>query len=161
MACKSRVDFFDFRYLRTKHRPRIYRIMWTFNIATNSDERIKAANSLINCGLADILGVVSPRQHRNALSHYAFVASPPGNGLDTHRTWESMYLGCVPIVKKSHMVEHFESLGLPIWIVDSYKEINEISEEQLRENYKELMTRFDSEALWSSYWIKKIRSYSR
>ena len=150
-----------FRYLRTKHRSRNYRIMWTFTIATNSDERTKAANSLINCGLADKLGSLSPRQHRDALSRYAFVASPPGNGLDTHRSWEAMYLGCVPIVLKSHMTEQFESLGLPIWVVDSYKELNEFSEAQLKEKYEELMYRFTSEVLWSPYWIEKIRSFSR
>jgi hypothetical protein len=150
-----------FRYLRTKHRSRIYRIMWTFTIGTNADERTKAANSLINFGLADKLGSLSPQQHRDALSRYAFVASPPGNGLDTHRTWEAMYLGCVPVVLKSHMTDHFESLGLPIWVVDSYNEINEFSDAQFKEKYEELMSRFTSKALWSPYWVEKIKSYSR
>lgn len=33
------------------------------------------------------------RRHGN----YAFVISPPGHGLDCHRTWEALALGCIPI----------------------------------------------------------------
>ncbi len=36
-------------------------------------------------------------------SKYAFVISPLGNGLDCHRTWEALALGCIPIVKKSNL----------------------------------------------------------
>jgi hypothetical protein len=42
-----------------------------------------------------------------------WVISPPGNGVDCHRTWESLYLGITPIVLKT---AHGASLhdGLPI-----------------------------------------------
>jgi hypothetical protein len=33
------------------------------------------------------------RRHGN----YSFVISPPGHGLDCHRTWEALALGCIPI----------------------------------------------------------------
>ena len=29
---------------------------------------------------------------------HAFVISPPGHGLDCHRTWEALALGCIPII---------------------------------------------------------------
>ncbi len=32
---------------------------------------------------------------------YSFVLSPHGNGLDCHRTWEALLLGCIPVVKTS------------------------------------------------------------
>ena len=34
-------------------------------------------------------------------AQYAFVASPPGNGFDCHRTWEALVLGCIVIVQNS------------------------------------------------------------
>ena len=37
------------------------------------------------------------RRHGN----YAFVISPPGHGLDCHRTWEALALGCIPITLAS------------------------------------------------------------
>lgn len=35
------------------------------------------------------------------MTQMQFCASPHGNGLDCHRTWEALCLGCVPIVKSS------------------------------------------------------------
>ena len=32
---------------------------------------------------------------------HKFVVAPRGNGIDTHRLWEALYLGCVPVVGKS------------------------------------------------------------
>ena len=39
-----------------------------------------------------------PNDYRKSLLSSKFVVSPPGNGPDCHRTWESVYLGAVPIV---------------------------------------------------------------
>jgi hypothetical protein len=55
------------------------------------------------------------------MAAHAFVASPHGNGLDCHRTWEALALGCIPIVKRSPIDKVFQ--GLPVWIVGSWKEV--------------------------------------
>jgi hypothetical protein len=106
------------------------------------------------------LGDLTVGKHQKALARYAFVASPPGNGLDTHRTWEAMYLNCVPIVKRSFMTEEFERLGLPIWIVDSYEELKKYDENALKAKYLELEPKFKSDALWFDYWKDLIRKSS-
>jgi len=41
---------------------------------------------------------IGPEQYREAVSESMFVLSPPGRGLDCHRTWEAIYLGAVPVV---------------------------------------------------------------
>ena len=41
------------------------------------------------------------------LSSYKFALSPEGNGIDCHRTWECLYLGVIPIVKKSVALSFF------------------------------------------------------
>ena len=51
---------------------------------------------------------------------YAFVISPPGNGLDCHRTWEALVLGCIPVVVRTGTLldELYESLSA--LLVDNY-----------------------------------------
>jgi uncharacterized protein YaeQ len=135
---------------------KVFRVMWTFNIETNLEIRQQAAAHLVNIKVADHLHYIKPKDHARSLKKYAFVASPPGNGLDTHRTWEALYLNCVPIVLRSHMTEEFYSYGLPLWIVDSYKELESLDEIKLEKRYKEISHKFKSEAIWMDYWIRKI-----
>lgn len=86
---------------------------------------------------------------------FVFVISPHGNGNDCHRTWESLVLGNIVIVKTSHLDDLYE--GLPVWIV---KEWNEVTEENMRRIYREYVEEgrlFDSfEKLKLSYWREKI-----
>lgn len=86
-----------------------------------------------------------------------FILSPRGNGIDCHRTWESMYLGSIPIVKSSAMDSLFKDL--PILIVNDW---NEITEEFLKGKYKELsMKKFNIEKIYVQYWLNLIDSYKK
>lgn len=58
------------------------------------------------------------------LSSSAYCISPAGNGLDCHRTWEAMYLGCVPIIKREAMSERLYG-DLPVLIVDDFEQVTE------------------------------------
>lgn len=51
-----------------------------------------------------------------------FVLSPEGAGMDCHRTWEAILLGCVPIVKRNPLAPLFAEL--PVMIVDDWTEVN-------------------------------------
>lgn len=87
-------------------------------------------------------------------SQYAFVVSPSGAGLDCHRTWEALSLGCVPIVKRSPMTEVFE--GLPVIIVDEWSQVNPIF---LKEQAGRLRAEsFDCSKLLLQYWIEQIHT---
>jgi len=87
------------------------------------------------------------------MSHHRFVISPPGNGLDNHRTWEALYMGCIPIVIRNRIYEKWS--GLPILEVDDYSEINENLLGDFP--YKD----HDKEKLYMSYWKKKILEASK
>lgn len=133
------------------------RVMWTFSVGTNPSERSRAAASLRQCQMATALGPISPSRHRAALRTFSFVASPPGNGLDTHRTWEAMYLGCVPIVLRSFMTERYAELGLPVWVIDSFDELQAVGERELEQRYSILRPQFDSKVLWFDYWRQRMK----
>lgn len=54
-----------------------------------------------------------------------FVASPEGNGIDCHRTYEALWCGCIPIVERAHQKHVRELYGenVPILWTDDYSEI--------------------------------------
>jgi hypothetical protein len=55
--------------------------------------------------------------------NYKYVISPHGNGLDCHRTWEALILGCIPILKTSKLDPMFE--GLPVLIVKNWSDVTQ------------------------------------
>lgn len=82
-----------------------------------------------------------------------FVLSPEGNGPDTHRTWEALYLGTIPILKK-HILHQEWKNDLPIVWVDDW---NEITEKLLIQKKKEIESRdYNWKWLLASYWKKEI-----
>jgi hypothetical protein len=89
-------------------------------------------------------------------TRYAFVISPHGHGLDCHRTWESLVLGNIVIVKRSSLDALYE--GLPVVIVDDWREV---TAENLRRWHTEHRDAFleDSvqERLTNRYWIARVR----
>lgn len=87
-------------------------------------------------------------------SKYAFVISPHGNGLDCHRTWEALCLGCIVIVKKSGISDLFD--GLPVLVVDDWKDITDNLLHSTLDRYKN--TKFDYDKLTLKYWIAKIKN---
>lgn len=87
---------------------------------------------------------------------YAFSISPPGNGLDTHRTWEDLVLGCIVIVKSSSLNPLYEDL--PVIIVQDWSEITEENMTLWLEKYPDALTNPSyREKLTNRYWIDKIK----
>lgn len=91
------------------------------------------------------------------LASSKFVISPRGNGLDTHRIWESLYVGSFPIVKTSSLNTLYE--GLPIVIINDW---TEVTEEFLHRKYNELTSQpCCYEKLYTDYWFRLIDSYKK
>ena len=86
------------------------------------------------------------------LKKHRFVISPPGNGLDTHATWEAMLCGCIPIVPRSDLDRVFDDL--PVWLVDSWDEITDASVKEKEEYF--LGKTYKWEKLYQPYWQEKI-----
>ena len=58
------------------------------------------------------------------MQEYAFVVSPPGNGMDCHRTWEAFLLGCVVIVQSSPLDVMFEKHQLPVIVLREWSDLD-------------------------------------
>lgn len=90
---------------------------------------------------------------------YAFSVAPQGNGMDTHRLWEDLLLGCIVITKTSPLDPLYE--GLPVVIVKDWSEINEEHLTRWLEQYGDAFTNpAYREKLTHAYWRNKIRQKS-
>jgi hypothetical protein len=88
------------------------------------------------------------------VKNHKFVLCPEGNGMDTHRTWETLYLGNIPIEKRNKNNRFYTDL--PILFVDEWEEV---TEELLRRAYWTIKVQdWNMEKLDFDYWVKKIRS---
>ena len=137
-------------------KPRNGRILAAFSVRTNRAVRAPILESLRSNSLVDVFdGWMRQSEYVEKLSGYSFVASPPGNGIDCHRTWEALYLGTVPIVQPSVCMGYFKSLGMPILATENW-------DERLRESTSDSRTPTTTgtvSALFLDYWRDLILSY--
>lgn len=87
-------------------------------------------------------------------SEFAFVISPHGNGLDCHRTWEALCLGCIPIMKSSPLDPLFADL--PVLIVQSWSDVSLRLMYDVVQLFRE--REFNYRKLELGYWMEMIRS---
>ena len=138
------------------------RVLAGFNVRTNPEERSAALNVLRQHSAVDLLErPLRPAEYLERLATYKFVASPAGNSLDCIRTWEALYVRVVPIVKRSVISDFFRDLGLPLLVVKEWEDLKNIDEAGLAKIYGDLEGRFEHDALWFPYWLKKISSADR
>jgi hypothetical protein len=62
-----------------------------------------------------------------------FVPCPAGNGLDTHRIWESLYLGAIPLVLREDAFCGVEQW--PILVIDDWEDVTSLSRLELENLY--------------------------
>lgn len=93
-------------------------------------------------------------EYKKNLSSHSFSLAPWGNGIDTHRFWETLYSGTIPITRKHLMYEFFSSI--PKVLVSDYKEISqEFLETELKKLQKKIHM-FDLKECDFKYWKKLI-----
>jgi len=81
------------------------------------------------------------------LGNTKFVLAPPGNGLDCHRTWESLLLGAAPITLTSGLDPLFENI--PSVIVQNWQNI---TDEFLTKINFESYDNFVPLVMYARYW---------
>ena len=101
------------------------------------------------------------------LSSYAFALSPAGFGVDTHRTWEILHLGAVPIVLRSPLQALHRQF--PVVVVDKWSDV--FVPGALERFKKDIQARFPgfasstanaSDVTWSKltakHWVDLVRT---
>lgn len=113
--------------------------------------------TIIQTNLIDFGSQMSRGDLWKTKGQYAFSVSPHGNGLDCHRTWEDLILGCIVIVKTSPLDPLYE--GLPVVIVKDWDEVNQKNFDLWIEKFGDAFSNPNyRERLKHEYWMKKIRA---
>lgn len=90
-------------------------------------------------------------KYAKSMSKCKYVISPPGNGIDCHRTWESLYLGCIPIVIRNKIYDNWPDL--PILQVDDYSDLSQ----KIIDDFSK--KQFNFEMLYLEYWKNIIKKF--
>lgn len=124
------------------------------------EERQRCLDAMKHTGLT-MENRVSYREYLLELKRHRFCLCPIGNGIDTFRLWEALYMGCVPIItrrinKERVLVEQYKHDNIysriPKLKIDYWEDLNPgILTEEL---YKNLY--FKSEILDFNYWRRKV-----
>ena len=86
--------------------------------------------------------------------NHKFVICPEGNGIDTHRIWECLYMGTIPIVEDN--INNSFYAELPMLTISDW---SELSEEKLWPVFVYAsLNPWNLEMLKFEYWKNKIRS---
>jgi len=132
--------------------PKIY-----VNFTKQNDRFKQRENSVKNIPkeLMVINSELTPRTfYWKKMAEYCFILSPFGIGMDCHRTWEALCLGCIPIVCAPNFKNLF--LDLPVLIVNNWNEINKTLLEKTINKFKQ--QNFNYEKLTLEYWKNKIKN---
>lgn len=126
------------------------------NVKTNPKERQKPYDLFALqkwCTAERGQNGMNPSKYFANLYNHKFVCCPEGNGIDTHRTWETLYMGSIPIEKRNVNNSFYQDL--PICFVNSWEEVTE--EFLLKEWDRIKETDWDLGKLNLEYWKTQIR----
>jgi hypothetical protein len=152
----------DFRRISRVNRPCIPRIAYGFTLSTNLEERYKCYSALRRCAAADELPQpMNSSLYREVVRKYMLIASPPGNGPDCHRTWEAIYIRCVPLVDDCYMNRRFKDEGLPLILVESWDELRGWNEARVRAAYETAWAEADTGAGFLDHWKARFQAAGR
>lgn len=126
-----------------------------------STDRYRRSNSIINRRsiattlmtkkfIENVKGL--PDNYYNVIGKYKFVICPEGNGIDTHRLWETLYSKGIPIVEYNELMEK-KLQGLPIlWT----KDYSELTANYLEQEYKRILeSEYDFNSLYLTKYSKE------
>ena len=96
-------------------------IYFNFNINTNIEKRRPCYEILKNHLIW--LKNIDPISNLYRLKEYKFCICPEGNGVDTHRLWECLYLKVVPIVLNSPFTQILVKYNIPLVVLNNWSDI--------------------------------------
>lgn len=147
-------DIEDFLYLRKLKKKKVSRILFGFNFSNLMRKKL-----IIKLRKIDILDETAGWNsyiYRRILLNYMFVICPDGNGIDTHRFWEALYLKTIPIIKKNKISGFLKEKNLPVIILEDWADLKKYDEKNLNDLYASKKKLFNNKYLTQMYWRKKI-----
>jgi hypothetical protein len=101
-------------------------------------------------------GRIQPQEFDKLSKGYSHIAAVRGNGVDTHRLWESLYRGITPIVEKSAWWNSLADIFPEVEVIDEWTHANV---RRVLATYENSQSFRSNPALWMPYWEKKIENF--
>jgi CRISPR/Cas system-associated endoribonuclease Cas2 len=135
---------------------KINKIYLNFEINTNYFHRQKIKKYFSTKSIVQIEeNKIDNKQYLERLNKHNFVLCPWGNGIDTHRIWETIYAGSIPLIPNHHI---FSSIfGNDELLFNNFVEI-ETKIDKLQNNFLE---NFDNKIMTMHYWSERIVNAKR
>ena len=139
-------------------------LLLSFSIKNNKVKRKQCADSFINktyvtnnivYKVKNFIGDVKEydRIFFNNMLNHLFIACPEGNGIDTHRFWETLYMGRYPVVLHNRVNNAFSDL--PVLILNKWEDFEK---EYLMFLERIKNKKFSYKKLTQEYWIDRINN---
>ena len=137
-------------------RPRM--IFSAFSVENNNSVRGEVIRDLKNSRFDQVSGRISPQKFRAQVLGSKFVLSPPGRGIDCHRTWEAIYLGAVPVILDGYLAPSLVE-ALPIHSVSSYADFLSLEDIDLEEIFTQAKHRAHA-AAYMPFWVHNLMRFA-
>lgn len=133
------------------------KIFYAFSVSTNPVERQPALDAIKDHPEAETLSQWRGfRAYLHILATYKMVVSPPGSSVEGHSTWDTLYVGGVPIVKRSITNCYFESIGVPLLVVDNWEDLTNLTKDTIDKRYDDILQHSSPDTLRMEYWLEEI-----
>jgi hypothetical protein len=122
-------------------------------------------NQLINNGFQDCGAYLEHHDYIEAMLNAKFTAAPAGRGIQTHRFYEAMMAGSIPLVDEySAIREHYHLyIDLPVLLVSDWSKITpeylEAQWERIQEKAKH--EEYDMRRIWLPFWLAQLVNTTR
>jgi len=122
-------------------------IFFNFSVNTHKSKRNKCRSALQN-RIKFVTKYPNQGKYLTSLGSSKFCICPEGNGNDTHRLWEALYLKTIPICLKTT----FSSIiaeDFPLFLIESWESL---MLDNIYEQYESYISKLDYNKLSIGYW---------
>ena len=122
-----------------------------FDIGTNTNKR-SICHALTESNNICMAPRSNNEEYWRSISKSNYVIAPHGNGVDSHRIWECLYLRATPVVEHHECFSQFKDL--PILFVDDYSSVTPefLAKQTMHHQHIDM-----NEKLTLNYWQNKIK----
>lgn len=133
-------------------------ILCNINFTTNPGRK-QIIKDILNLETVHFRNFLKHEKYLELLNEYMFVLCPEGTNLDTHRFWETLANRSIPVVKKSSIYDYYQTLGIPMLLINEWQDLKKFSIDDLAQIYQntdvEQSIKYLKLDFWNSY-IKKM-----
>jgi len=138
------------------------KVVTNFHLAMSSPPRRRVFREPAYQALKDVewmiwLPQMSRKEFWMSLQDKVFVLCPPGNGPDTHRAWEVLMLGRIPIIQDLSINDVYKKL--PVVCVENWNTFAKLTPEDLQQTLNGMLKQWDSyewDRLTLNWWKCQI-----